>query len=87
MVCFVLIQCYNVAVLSTCGIKVFLYLVYNITDDCTMILTHKECKYFYFFVGKTVVLYRVGDHIDLSRGPMVGDTSFVGKCTVTAVSM
>ncbi|PNF33348.1 39S ribosomal protein L39, mitochondrial [Cryptotermes secundus] len=35
--------------------------------------------------GKTVVLYRVGDHIDLSRGPMVGDTSFVGKCTVTAV--
>jgi large subunit ribosomal protein L39 len=35
--------------------------------------------------GKTVVLYRVGDHIDLSRGPMVGDTRFVGKCTVTAV--
>lgn len=35
--------------------------------------------------GKTVVLYRVGDHIDLSRGPMVGDTSFVAKCTVTAV--
>ncbi|KDR10946.1 39S ribosomal protein L39, mitochondrial [Zootermopsis nevadensis] len=34
---------------------------------------------------KTVVLYRVGDHVDLSRGPMVADTSFVGKCTVTAV--
>jgi len=41
----------------------------------------------FLFIGKTVVLYRVGDHIDLSRGPMVGDTSFVGKCTVTAVSI
>nr|CAD7449358.1 unnamed protein product [Timema bartmani]CAD7462621.1 unnamed protein product [Timema tahoe] len=31
-----------------------------------------------------VILYRVGDHVDISRGPMVGDTSFVGRCTFTA---
>ncbi|XP_069687394.1 large ribosomal subunit protein mL39 [Periplaneta americana] len=35
--------------------------------------------------GKSVVLYRVGDHIDLSRGPMIGNTNLVGRCTVTAV--
>jgi len=46
-----------------------------------------ESIFNFLFIGKTVVLYRVGDHIDLSRGPMVGDTSFVGKCTVTAVSI
>nr|CAD7610087.1 unnamed protein product [Timema genevievae] len=32
-----------------------------------------------------VILYRVGDHVDISRGPMVGDTSFIGRCTFTAV--
>ncbi|PSN55985.1 39S ribosomal protein L39 [Blattella germanica] len=37
--------------------------------------------------GKSVILYRVGDHIDLSRGPMVADTSFLGRCTITAVSI
>ncbi|XP_063226831.1 large ribosomal subunit protein mL39 isoform X2 [Bacillus rossius redtenbacheri] len=35
--------------------------------------------------GDHVVLYRCGQHVDLSRGPMVADTSFLGRCTVTAV--
>ncbi|XP_017065743.1 39S ribosomal protein L39, mitochondrial [Drosophila eugracilis] len=30
-----------------------------------------------------VTLYRLGDHIDISRGPMVGSTSFLGKCTIS----
>jgi len=35
--------------------------------------------------GKTVTLYRVGDHVDISGGPMVGDTSFLGRrCTIAA---
>ncbi|XP_068158535.1 large ribosomal subunit protein mL39 [Drosophila tropicalis] len=29
-----------------------------------------------------VTLYRVGDHIDISRGPMVASTRFLGKCTI-----
>ena len=29
--------------------------------------------------GNTVTLYRVGDHVDISRGPMMGNTSFVGR--------
>jgi len=33
--------------------------------------------------GKSITLYRVGDHVDISAGPMVGDTSFLGRrCTV-----
>lgn len=31
-----------------------------------------------------VTLYRLGDHIDISRGPMVGSTRFLGKCTIAA---
>lgn len=31
-----------------------------------------------------VVLYRMGNHIDISRGPMIASSRFVGKCTVTA---
>ncbi|EDW26252.1 GL25954 [Drosophila persimilis] len=31
-----------------------------------------------------VTLYRLGDHIDISRGPMVASTHFLGKCTVGA---
>lgn len=31
-----------------------------------------------------VTLYRLGDHIDISRGPMVASTRFLGKCTVLA---
>lgn len=32
-----------------------------------------------------VTLYRVGDHVDISKGPMVGNSSLLGKCTVSAV--
>ncbi|XP_076249625.1 mitochondrial ribosomal protein L39 [Calliopsis andreniformis] len=32
-----------------------------------------------------ITLYRVGDHIDISKGPMVGNTSLIGRCTITAV--
>lgn len=32
-----------------------------------------------------VTLYRVGDHIDISKGPMVGNTSLIGRCTIAAV--
>lgn len=31
-----------------------------------------------------VTLYRVGDHIDISKGPMIGNTSFIGKCSVSS---
>lgn len=32
----------------------------------------------------SIILYRVGDHVDISRGPMIGSTSFLGKCTISA---
>lgn len=32
-----------------------------------------------------ITLYRLGHHIDISRGPMIASTSFLGKCTVSAV--
>ncbi|KZC12670.1 39S ribosomal protein L39, mitochondrial [Dufourea novaeangliae] len=32
-----------------------------------------------------IILYRAGNHIDISKGPMVGSTGLVGRCTVTAV--
>jgi large subunit ribosomal protein L39 len=32
-----------------------------------------------------VTLYRVGDHIDISRGPMISNTSFVGICKIAGV--
>lgn len=32
-----------------------------------------------------IILYRVGKHIDISRGPMIASTSFLGKCTIAAV--
>ncbi|GAB0099623.1 39S ribosomal protein L39, mitochondrial [Sergentomyia squamirostris] len=32
-----------------------------------------------------VVLYRVGDHVDISRGPMVTSTRHMGRCTIAAV--
>lgn len=35
--------------------------------------------------GRSVVLYRVGDHVDVSRGPMVARTGLVGRYDVTAV--
>ncbi|KAL5290848.1 MRPL39 family protein [Megaselia abdita] len=32
-----------------------------------------------------VTVYRVGNHIDISRGPMVSNTRFLGKCTISAI--
>ncbi|KOC68428.1 39S ribosomal protein L39, mitochondrial [Habropoda laboriosa] len=32
-----------------------------------------------------VTLYRIGDHIDISKGPMVGNSSLIGRCTIAAV--
>ena len=33
--------------------------------------------------GHSVTLYKVGDHVDISAGPMMGDTSFLGRrCTI-----
>lgn len=32
-----------------------------------------------------VTVYRMGEHVDISRGPLVGNTDFIGRCTVTAV--
>lgn len=32
-----------------------------------------------------VTLYRVGQHIDISKGPMIGNTSLIGRCTIAAV--
>ena len=32
-----------------------------------------------------VTLYRVGNHIDISKGPMIGNTSLIGRCTIAAV--
>ncbi|XP_055383599.1 39S ribosomal protein L39, mitochondrial [Condylostylus longicornis] len=31
-----------------------------------------------------ITLYRVGNHIDISKGPMVGSTGFLGKCTISS---
>ncbi len=42
--------------------------------------------YYLPFAGKTVTLYKVGDHVDISRGPMVANTNFLGRrCTIAAV--
>lgn len=32
-----------------------------------------------------VTVYRVADHIDISKGPMIGSTSFIGKTHIAAV--
>jgi len=33
--------------------------------------------------GNSITLYKVGDHVDISTGPMIGDTSFIGRrCTI-----
>ncbi|KAI4501800.1 hypothetical protein M0802_003135 [Mischocyttarus mexicanus] len=36
-------------------------------------------------VNNKVTLYRIGDHIDISKGPMVGNTNLIGRCTVAAI--
>ena len=36
--------------------------------------------------GHSVTLYKVGNHVDISSGPMIGDTSFLGRrCTIAGV--
>lgn len=32
----------------------------------------------------SVIIYRIGDHIDISRGPMMSSTALLGRCTVGA---
>ncbi|XP_017892538.1 39S ribosomal protein L39, mitochondrial [Ceratina calcarata] len=32
-----------------------------------------------------VSLYRIGQHIDISKGPMVGNSSLIGRCTIAAI--
>ncbi|OAD52946.1 39S ribosomal protein L39, mitochondrial [Eufriesea mexicana] len=31
-----------------------------------------------------IILYRIGDHIDISKGPFIGNSSLIGCCTITA---
>ncbi|KAJ6647538.1 39S ribosomal protein L39, mitochondrial [Pseudolycoriella hygida] len=33
----------------------------------------------------TVTVYRVGNHVDISRGPMISSTRQLGRCTITSV--
>nr|SVE73701.1 EOG090X0A3R [Daphnia atkinsoni] len=35
--------------------------------------------------GRTITVYRVGDHIDISRGPMIASSSLVGRCSIAAI--
>lgn len=32
-----------------------------------------------------ITVYRVGEHVDISKGPMVSSTGLVGKCTIAAI--
>jgi hypothetical protein len=34
-----------------------------------------------------IILYRMGTHVDISRGPLISNTDIIGRCTVTAVSV
>jgi large subunit ribosomal protein L39 len=35
--------------------------------------------------GRTICMYRIGDFIDISKGPMMTHTGHLNKCTITAV--
>lgn len=35
--------------------------------------------------GNTVVVYRIGDFVEVSRGPMIANTGHMGKVSVVAV--
>ena len=38
-------------------------------------------------LGTAVTLYRVKNHVDISSGPMVANSNFLGRrCTIAAVS-
>ena len=32
--------------------------------------------------GNSITLYRIGDFVDISRGPMMSHTGLLGKCTI-----
>ncbi|KAG8325160.1 54S ribosomal protein L39, mitochondrial [Homalodisca vitripennis] len=34
--------------------------------------------------GNKITLYRVGDHLDISRGPMINNTKLLGRTSITA---
>lgn len=36
--------------------------------------------------GSKVTVYRMGDHVDITAGPLISSTSLIGRFTVTAVS-
>lgn len=36
--------------------------------------------------GSTVTVYRLGDHVDITRGPLISTTQQLGRFSVTAVS-
>jgi len=36
--------------------------------------------------GSTVTVYRLGDHVDITRGPLISTTHQLGRFSVTAVS-
>ena len=42
-------------------------------------------RVYIFFPGNTVVIYRVNNFVDISRGPMIPSTSYMGRCTISAV--
>lgn len=33
----------------------------------------------------TIIVYRVGEHVDISRGPMIASTGLLGRCTISSV--
>ena len=37
--------------------------------------------------GSKVTVYRMGDHVDITGGPLMSNTSLLGRFTVTAVSI
>ena len=41
----------------------------------------------HIFSFLNILILTIGDHIDISRGPMIASTSLVGRCLLTAVSM
>ncbi|KAK7867220.1 hypothetical protein R5R35_008397 [Gryllus longicercus] len=37
--------------------------------------------------GDKVILYRVGQHVDISKGPLIGNTNLLGRCSIVAVHL
>jgi len=38
-----------------------------------------------YFADNKITLYRIGHYVDISRGPLIADTSFVGRATIASV--